>query len=535
MDADGTASQGSASTSTPRTDTRDGVDHGVDATNPLAELDEFKSIFEGTLTLPEEAPTAPIGRGLSEILARAADDQVLVEDDVIAMMDRMVTDIDAELSAQMDEILHHPDFQAFEGAWRGLAHTVDGTATGEDLEIHVMDMSKEELWSIQKNYGGEKWDKSPIFEQIYARNLGTLDGDPVSVVVGDYHFGVSSRDIALLEGMGKICETSMAPFISAAAPGMLGLDSWDKLNAALDDGGIERGGLADHLQAPAYKKWRALRENENMRFVGLTLPRVLARAPYAPGGANETSAFAYREDVTPVGGTRRRADTSAFTWMNAAHAMAVNINKAFEETEWASRIAGPGGGGTVEGLPRLDFDDSPGTEIRTSPFEIGMDNQREGELSEAGFLPLQQRQGKDVGVFMKAQSIYRPKRSRTDADGSKSDHMSANLAHLFTVSRLGHLLHKMAYERIGSSAPRQRIEDDLNAWVRTFKHSQPQNATEEERQAQPLVDARVEVHDDPFRSGHYDTRLYVALHDKIESMNVGVSLSSNLSRDGAGG
>ena len=34
------------------------------------------------------------------------------------LVDRMIAEIDAKLSQQMDEILHHPDFQALEAAWK---------------------------------------------------------------------------------------------------------------------------------------------------------------------------------------------------------------------------------------------------------------------------------------------------------------------------------------------------------------------------------------------------------------------------------
>jgi type VI secretion system protein ImpC len=33
------------------------------------------------------------------------------------LVDRMIAEIDAKLSLQMDEILHHPDFQALESSW----------------------------------------------------------------------------------------------------------------------------------------------------------------------------------------------------------------------------------------------------------------------------------------------------------------------------------------------------------------------------------------------------------------------------------
>ena len=51
------------------------------------------------------------------------------------LVDRMIVEIDKKVSAQVDEILHHPEFRELEAAWRSLKILVDRTDFRENIKI----------------------------------------------------------------------------------------------------------------------------------------------------------------------------------------------------------------------------------------------------------------------------------------------------------------------------------------------------------------------------------------------------------------
>lgn len=60
---------------------------------------------------------------IAQILESDEPDQLINKHRV----DQMIAELDRLLGKQMDAILHHPDFQALESAWRGLKLLVDRT------------------------------------------------------------------------------------------------------------------------------------------------------------------------------------------------------------------------------------------------------------------------------------------------------------------------------------------------------------------------------------------------------------------------
>src|SRR5262245_6143961 len=62
-----------------------------------------------------------------------------------AFVDTMIAEIDKKLSTQVDEILHHAEFQKLESAWRGLKFTVDRTDFRENIKIEMLNCSKADL------------------------------------------------------------------------------------------------------------------------------------------------------------------------------------------------------------------------------------------------------------------------------------------------------------------------------------------------------------------------------------------------------
>lgn len=257
----------------------------------------------------------------------------LVSTDAVRTIEALIGGIDKKLTDQINAILHHEDFQAVEGAWRGLHYLVNNTETDEMLKIKVMNISKKELHKSLKKYKGTAWDQGPVFKMIYESEYGTFGGEPFGCLVGDYYFDHSPPDVELLGEMAQVCAAAHAPFISGTSPRVMQMDSWQELANPRD--------LTKIFQTPEYAPWKALREAEDCRYIGLAMPRFLARYPYGDK-TDPVEQFDFEEDT-------EGASHDKYVWANSAYAMAVNITRAFKLFGWCSRIRGVESGGAVEG------------------------------------------------------------------------------------------------------------------------------------------------------------------------------------------
>ncbi len=483
-----------------------------EARGAMSELEDFSSILKQTINPTTENAEKAIDNALSTVVQAAVADQSLIDEDVIDTVQAMIAGLDKELSAQINEILHNEDFQQLEASWRGLAYTLNNSETGASLQVEVLNTSKKELAGMMKRYPGAKWDRSPLYRQIYERKIGTLGGDPMGAVVGDFYFDHSSADVALLTSMSKIAEAALAPFISSAGPRLLGLDSWNDMSNPPD--------VEELFTASDYAGWNSLRDSENARFLGLTLPRVLAREPYGPDSTMTVDEFNFTEDTDGHGGKN-------YSWMNAAHAMAVNINRAFKEHGWTVRIRGVQSGGEVAQLPTHHFDTGSGEKDLKCPTEVSIDDRREGELSKVGLLGLVHRQNTDKAVFLGGQSLYRPKKY-VDPMATASDNMSSRLPYMFAVSRFSHYLKAMIRDQIGSSADKDQIKTNLQSWIDQYVTLNPENADEREKARKPLAAAQVDVVEDELNPGYYMGKFYLKPHFQMEGMDIGMSLVSKI-------
>src|SRR2546425_4346617 len=140
----------------------------------------------------------------------------LISADVVQSITAMIAALDTKLSEQINVILHHPDFQKLEGAWRGLHYLVNNTETDEMLKIRVLNISKTELGKTLKRYKGTAWDQSPIFKRVYEQEYGQFGGEPFGCMVGDYYFDHTPPDVELLGEMGKVSAAAHSPFIAGA-------------------------------------------------------------------------------------------------------------------------------------------------------------------------------------------------------------------------------------------------------------------------------------------------------------------------------
>lgn len=479
---------------------------------PLTELDEFSDILRQSIKPRTDVAAKEVDNAVVALVREALDDQTLIAEDVIDTIDAMLSKLDQKLTEQLNEVIHHEEFQKLEASWRGLAYTVNNSETDASLRVKVMNVSKKELQQMFRRYPGAKWDKSPLNKIVYEAEFGTLGGKPFGSIVGDYYFDHSTADVALLRDMGKIAAAAHAPFISSAAPELLGLDSWTELSTPPD--------LSEIFDTPDYAAWNGLRDSENSRYIALTLPKVLSREPYGQNTNSVVEEFNFQEETDGHAGTK-------YGWMNAAHAMAVNINRAHKEHGWTVQIRGVQSGGEVLNLPTHNFDTGDGNKDLKCPTEVSITDRREAELSKAGLIGLIHRKHTDKAAFIGAQTLYRPKKY-VDEQATASDNMSSRLPYIFAVSRFSHYLKCMVRDKIGQSPDRLQLQTQLQTWVNKYVSGNPESATEREKAKKPLAGAKVEVVEDEENPGYYMGKFYLKPHFQLEGMDVGMSLVSKL-------
>ncbi|MBC7704675.1 MAG: type VI secretion system contractile sheath large subunit [Rhodoferax sp.] len=435
----------------------------------------------------------------------------LIGKDVVKSIEDMIAAIDKKLSDQVNQILHHEDFQKLEGAWRGLHYMVNNTETDEQLKIRVMNISKADLGKTLKRYKGTNWDQSPLFKKVYEEEFGQFGGEPFGCLVGDYHFDQSAPDVELLAEMAKVSAAAMAPFITGASPTLMQMDSWQELANPRD--------LTKIFSTPEYAAWRSLRESDDAKYLGLAMPRFLARLPYG-SKTNPVEAFNFEEDTGS-------ADHGKYTWANAAYAMATNINRSFKEYGWCSRIRGIESGGAVENLPTHSFPTDDGGVDMKCPTEVAIADRREAELAKAGFMPLIHRKNTDFAAFIGAQSLQKPA-EYDDPDATANANLAARLPYLFSTCRFAHYLKCIVRDKVGSFKEREDMERWLSKWIMQYVDGDPINSSEETKARKPLAAAEVVVEEDPANPGYYSSKFFLRPHYQLEGLTVSLRLVSKL-------
>lgn len=481
------------------------------------EASEFSTLLEKEFRPKSDQAKEAVENAVKTLAQQALEQTSLVSDDVIASVEAIIAEIDGKLSEQINQILHHEDYQKLEGAWRGLHHLVNNTETDEMLKIRVMNITKKELHKTVKKFKGTAWDQSPIFKKMYEEEYGQFGGEPYGCLVGDYHFDHSPPDVELLGEMAKISAACHAPFIAGVAPSVMQMDSWSELTNPRD--------LTKIFQTPEYAAWRSLRESEDSKYIGLAMPRFLARLPYG-AASDPVEEFAFEEDT-------EAADSSKYCWANSAYAMATNITRSFKMYGWCSRIRGIESGGAVEGLPCHTFPTDDGGVDMKCPTEIAISDRREAELAKNGFMPLIHKKNSDFAAFIGAQSLHQPA-EYDDPDATANANLGARLPYLFATCRFAHYLKCIVRDKIGSFKERKEMQSWLQEWIMQYVDGNPGTSSETIKAQKPLAAAEVVVEEVEGNPGYYTSKFFLRPHYQLEGLSVSLRLVSKLPSGKAG-
>jgi type VI secretion system protein ImpC len=429
-----------------------------------------------------------------------------------AMVDAMIAEVDRKLSSQLDEVLHHPEVQKLESAWRGLKLVIDRTNFRENTKVELLNVSKDDLQADFED--SPEIVKSGLYKHIYTAEYGTFGGQPVGALIANYDFGPGPKDIALLQSCAAVAAMAHAPFIAAAGPQFFGLEDFRKLPNLKD--------LKSIFEGPQYIKWQSFRESEDARYVGLTAPRFLLRLPYDPE-SNPVKAFKYEEKVTD--------DHRKYLWGNTAFTFATRLADSFAKYRWCPNVIGPQSGGAVEDLPLHQYKET-GEIVTKIPTEVLISERREFEMSEEGFIPLTMRKGSDNACFFSANSAQKPKyfgQSKEGKDAEANYKLGTQLPYMFIINRLAHYIKVLQREQIGSWKERSDLERELNKWIGQYVSDQD-IVDAGTRGRRPLRQARITVSDVEGDPGWYRVNMEVRPHFKYMGAFFTLSLVGKLDK-----
>jgi len=454
-------------------------------------------------------------RSRAEELMKTLVDQALAgvvsfDKNVTKTINATIKAIDEKLSTQLAAIMHHPDLQKLEGTWRGLNYLVMNSETSAMLKIKVLNVPKRELFNdVDK---AVEFDQSQIFKKLYENEFGTPGGEPYGALIGDYEFINHPEDIDLLGKMSNVAAAAFCPFISAAAPKLMGFDSWQELTKPRD--------LEKIFLSIEYTKWKSFRDSEDSRFVSLVMPRVLARMPYG-ADTKPIEEFSYEEvDAS------KPVPHDDFTWMNAAYVMGTKMTDAFAKYGFCTAIRGAEGGGKVEGLPAFIFTSDDGDKDLKCPSEIGITDRREAELSKLGFLPLCHYKNTDYAVFFGGQTTQKPKKYDRPAATANAA-ISARLPYIMATSRFAHYLKVMARDWIGSFKEAADVENELNRWIKNYVNAS-ETSGQETRAKYPLREAKVVVQEIPGQPGSYNAIAWMRPWLQFEELTTSMRMVASI-------
>jgi len=445
---------------------------------------------------------------IGEFVSQIMEGTITVSKNTEAMINDRIAQIDKLISAQLNEVMHHPDMQKLEGSWRGLHYLVQQSETGERLKIRVMNVSKKDL--LKDLEKASEFDQSTLFKKVYEEEFGMFGGSAFGAMIGDYEFSSHPQDIALLEKVSEVAAAAHAPFISAAAPQLFNWESYTELGGPRD--------LAKIFQSVEYAKWKSFRESEDSRYVALALPHILMRLPYGRDNV-PVEAFDYEEEVDG-------SDHGKYLWGNAAYALGAKLTDAFAKYHWCAAIRGVEGGGLVSGLPTHTFKTDDGDVALKCPTEIAITDRREKEFADLGFIPLVHCKGTDYAAFFSTQTANKAKVYDTES-ATANARLSSQLQYILAVSRFAHYLKSIMRDKVGSFMTRKNAEDFLNRWITNYVLLDD-DAGQEMKAKFPLREARVDVVEVPGKPGVYKAVAFLKPHYQLDELTVSLRLVAEL-------
>ena len=330
-----------------------------------------------------KAPARPVADardgGLSEFVQRAVAPHLVSTPDPSA--DEIKASVDAAVTAELRALLHHPDFQGLEAAWRGAAFVVRRLDTDSALQIHLVDVSREELAA---DLASDQVETSGIYRLLVEQTVGTPGGAPWALLAGLFTLGSDDDELTLLERLGKVAHDAGAPFVAGGASVLAGVSSL----ASTPD--------PDDWTLDAPSAWSQLRRSTVASYLALVTPRLLVRLPY--GKRTDECELVAFEEVAPD----TRPAHESYLWGSGSLAAALLVGEGFNVGGWSLQP-----GREISSLP-LHVYRAVGETIATTCAEAVLSERAAERLLDDGLSPILSVRDTDAVIFPRLQSIAEP-------------------------------------------------------------------------------------------------------------------------------
>jgi type VI secretion system protein ImpD/type VI secretion system protein ImpC len=490
-------------------------------------------VLSGTFFGPHSAAAARVAafpfRSAPEALLEWFGPQIALRlaanpEDCRAMIDRDIVALDALIGCQLDAILHHQRLRRFEGSWRGLRWLVAGIDPASRVKVKFLNLSWPDLCRDLER--AVEFDQSQLFRKVYEEEFGMPGGEPYGLLVVDHEVrhrpfpGALTDDVTALAQLSGVAAAAFAPTVLAASPALLQVEEFADLAMTVD--------ISDPFRAREFDRWRGLSSREDMRFIGVTLPRVLARSPWEddPG---RTDGFRYVEYAP---------DISSRVWMTAGYSFAAVVARAFVNHAWPADIRGSEtdfiGAGLVTDLPIEPFRTDPDSVWIRLPLDLVLSDRQEAALVETGLMPLSALPYSEEAVFSAVRSLQAPPTyvGRTAPAANANARLSAQLNSMLCVSRFAHYIKVLGRDMVGSFKTAEEIQARLQSWLMGYVNASL-TAGPESRARFPLVAGRVTVRELPGRPGVFGCTMHLQPHFQLDDVAATFRLVTDIAAPGA--
>lgn len=317
---------------------------------------------------PAQAPAQGIDALIRSVVAAS------IVPDRSAQMQAHHLAVDAVISEQMRKLLHEPAFQSLEAAWRGVHWLIVNLELNEDLELHLLDVTRDELLADLIQAQG-KFEQTGLHHALVGRQGNW------SALLGLYQFGATNQDVGLLAALGLIAAKVGGPFLADGNPVLATSD------------------------ASQLAGWQALRRSEAAPWIGLAAPRMLLRLPYGKS-SDPVERFKFEEfDALPV--------HEEFLWGNPALALGLLIGRAFTARGWEFE---PGDFREIGDLPAFSVPDDGQTQMQACAERFFSDEAAQAMLA-TGLMPLVSHRHRNALTLPRFQSVASPAGRLAGFDG----------------------------------------------------------------------------------------------------------------------
>ena len=438
-------------------------------------------------------------------------------------LDRDIAAIDALLSAQVDAILHHERLRRLEGRWRGVAWLVDGIASGARIKVRLLNVSWPEI--VRDLERAAEFDQSQLFHRVYEDEFGSPGGEPYGLILVDHELrhrpsaGAPTDDVGALKLLAAVAAAAFVPMVLSASPALLEVDRFADLATVADPAAPFRG--------PEFQRWRGLFAQEDIRFLAVVLPRVLARTPWRDDPLRGDP-FRYNEYAP---------DADSRVWMSAGFAFAHTVTRAFANFNWPADVRGVEtdrrAGGLVDGLPVEPFDTDGGHVWVRPPLEIMFTDRQERLLVDVGLMPLSALPFGEEAVFGAVRSLQAPVQysGANTHIAAANARLSTQINSMLCVSRFAHFVKMLGREMVGSMRTGDEIERQLQDWLTNFVNSSVGGASDM-RSRYPLVSAQVTVRERPGKPGVFACIIQLQPHFQLDDVTATFRLATDLAAPG---